>query len=158
MVMPNEHDRKLGEPFSIGENAPERYPAVSPVGTTMPRHLAAILDYVISAILGVLVAKQFPDDWLVVQAICLVTVHLVYFLVCEIIFSATPGKLLMGLKILAYNGNRCSPKQALIRILFRLIEVNPLLLGALPAAARIIATRDKQRFGDKVADTIVVFR
>jgi uncharacterized RDD family membrane protein YckC len=41
---------------------------------------------------------------------------------------------------------------------FRLIETNPLLLGAIPAAARIVMTRDKQRFGDKVADTIVVFR
>ena len=120
--------------------------------------MAAILDNVLAAILGVLLAKQLPEEWLVSQAVCVVATYFAYYLFFEILFSATPGKMLMGLRILAYNGDRCSRKQIFIRTLFRFLEVNPLLLGALPAAVRIVASRDKQRFGDKVADTIVVFR
>lgn len=142
----------------IGQNKLERCPRVSPAGTALPRHMAAILDNIIAAIVGVLVAKLLPEDWIVTQAICLAMFYLAYYFVFEIFFSATPGKFILGLKIIAYNGDRCSIKQILIRTLFRTVEVNPLLLGALPAAARILMSRDKQRFGDKVADTIVVFR
>ena len=157
-MIPNLNPANSEHFVRIDQDKLERRPAVSPAGTTMPRHMAAILDNVFAAIVGVLVAKQCPEDWLVAQATCLVTLYLAYYLFFEILFSATPGKLLLGLKILAYNGDRCSLKQILIRTVFRIIEVNPILLGALPAAARIVASRDKQRFGDKLADTIVVFR
>ena len=157
-LVSNENPHDFKDSVLVGQNKLERHPAVSPAGTTVPRHMAAIIDNVFAAILGVLVAQQFPDDWVVPQAICLAVLYFAYYLLFEILFSATPGKLLMGLKILAYNGEQCSRKQILIRTLFRIVEVNPILLGALPAAARIVTSRDKQRFGDKVADTIVVFR
>jgi uncharacterized RDD family membrane protein YckC len=38
----------------------------------------------------------------------------------------------------------------------RLVEVNPLLLGALPAGISILATERKQRIGDLQAGTVVV--
>lgn len=141
-----------------GAENPERVPAISPIGTTMPRHMAAIIDSVLAAFLGVLAAKQLSDDWPVAQGICVFITYLAYFQIFEMLLSATPGKFLMGLKIIGYDGKKCSTRQILVRTLFRLLEVNPFLFGAIPAAARIIVTRDKQRFGDKFADTVVVFR
>jgi len=137
---------------------PKPLPGVSPIGTTMARHIAAVLDNVLSAVLSIVVAKQLPTDWIALQIVTMVVVYLGYYFVFESLLSTTPGKLLTGLKILSFDGERCTVKQILIRTSFRLLEVNPFLLGGLPAAARIVCTRDKQRFGDKLAGTIVVFR
>ncbi|MCA9131453.1 MAG: RDD family protein, partial [Planctomycetales bacterium] len=70
----------------------------------------------------------------------------------------TPGKYFAGLTIRDFDGGRCSFRQTIVRTLFRVIEVNPILLGGIPAAASILWSRDKQRFGDKVARTVVVPR
>jgi uncharacterized RDD family membrane protein YckC len=43
-----------------------------------------------------------------------------------------------------------------VRTLFRLIEVNPILAGGLPAGIAVIATRGKQRLGDMAAGTYVL--
>jgi uncharacterized RDD family membrane protein YckC len=155
---PDRNQNQFRDSVPTFEESNARRPAVSPVGTNLPRHMAAILDVMLTAILGVLIAQQFPEEWLVPQAICLIVFYVAYFMFFEIVFGTTPGKWLLGLKVLSFDGTRCTPKQVTIRTLFRLIETNPLLLGAIPAAARIVMTRDKQRFGDKVADTIVVFR
>jgi uncharacterized RDD family membrane protein YckC len=136
----------------------ERRPAISPHGTLVPRHIAASLDSFFAFLTCIIVAKQFPEDWSVLPVVAAFFTYLGYFLFSEAALSATPGKLLLGLKILGYNGEPCSMKQILIRTLFRLFEVNPFLLNGVPAAIRIISTRDKQRFGDYVADTVVVFR
>jgi uncharacterized RDD family membrane protein YckC len=136
----------------------ERQPAISPHGTLVPRHIAAVLDSFLAFVTCIIVAKQFPEHWSVLPVIAAFFAYLGYYLFSEAGLCATPGKFLMGLKIVGYNGERPTFKQILIRTLFRLVEVNPFLLGALPAAARIIGSRDKQRFGDYVADTVVVFR
>jgi uncharacterized RDD family membrane protein YckC len=44
----------------------------------------------------------------------------------------------------------------LIRSGLRIFEVNPLLLGGLPAGLVIIASQRKQRIGDLLAGTVVV--
>ncbi len=149
---------KVAELTELSQSEPERRPALSPAGTIMPRHLAAIFDNILAAVVGAIVAKQLPADWRVAQAICLLMVYYGYFFFLEKLMSTTPGKLFMGLKIVSYDGEACSWRQIFIRTIFRMIEVNPLLLGAIPAAARILASRDRQRFGDYFADTIVVLR
>lgn len=63
-----------------------------------------------------------------------------------------------GLVVRDFSGGRSSFRQTLVRTLFRILEVTPAFLGLAPAAASIIWSRNKQRFGDKVAGTIVVFR
>ncbi len=84
--------------------------------------------------------------------------YLAYFLIFEALFCTTPAKFMNGLVVRDFHGGRCSFRQTLVRTLFRVLEVNPALLGFLPAAARIILFRNKQRFGDKAAGTVVVFR
>jgi uncharacterized RDD family membrane protein YckC len=109
-------------------------------------------------VLAIVIAKQLPDDMPLWQAGAMVAVYLGFYLTCEAAFSATPGKLLTGLRVMSFDGSRCSVKQAVIRTLFRVVEVNPFVLGGLPAAAQILWTRNKQRLGDRCAGTVVVFR
>jgi len=54
------------------------------------------------------------------------------------------------------DGSPCDWKAALIRGALRLVEVNPILLGGLPAGLAIIASARKQRIGDMLAGTLVV--
>ncbi|MFT7630604.1 MAG: putative RDD family membrane protein YckC [Mariniblastus sp.] len=135
----------------------DEVPYVSPQGATLARHIAGILDNLIACVLAVIIVKQMDAPSVPLQAIAVVTVYLGYYFLFESITSRSMGKLLTGLKVIDFDGERCSLKQTCIRTLFRLLEVNPFLLGALPAAVRIIGSRNKQRFGDKVAGTVVVF-
>lgn len=133
-------------------------PEDSPHGTTVPRHLAAVGDNVLAIVGSVIIMKQFPNSLVAIQVAAMVISYLAYYLFFETIFCTTPGKYFTGLTIRDFDGGRCSFRQALIRTLFRIIEVNPLVLGGLPAAACILWSRDKQRLGDKVAGTVVVPR
>lgn len=133
-------------------------PADSPQGTTMPRHIAGLLDNLLAFIVSIICAKQLPDTLPILQILVMVGSYLGYFLLFESVFCTTPGKFMNGLVVRDFNGGPCSFRQTVVRTLFRILEVNPALLGFLPAAARILWSRNKQRFGDKVAGTVVVFR
>ncbi|MHB0961523.1 MAG: RDD family protein [Pirellulaceae bacterium] len=131
-------------------------PAVSTVNTLLPRHLAAIFDNLIAMVLGVLAAKSVAEDLPALQLLALVAAYLAYYLLLEGLTSRTPGKLITGLAVTQFNGARCTWRQSLIRTGFRILEVNPILLGFMPAAVSIVFSRYHQRIGDKVAETIVV--
>lgn len=135
-----------------------RAPADSPQGTTMPRHIAGVFDNVLAWILSMVAAKQLPDSNVALQILVAVVAYLGYFFLFESLICSTPAKFINGLVIRNFDGGRCSSRQILIRTLFRLLEVNPAFLGFTPAAISIIWSRHKQRFGDKVAGTVVVFR
>jgi uncharacterized RDD family membrane protein YckC len=66
------------------------------------------------------------------------------------------GKYFQGLIVRKLDGGRCDWRAALIRGGLRIIEVNPLLLGGLPAGLFVISTDRKQRLGDMLAGTVVV--
>jgi hypothetical protein len=44
----------------------------------------------------------------------------------------------------------------MLRTLLRVIEVNPILLGALPAGIMLLVTKRRQRLGDLLAGTVVI--
>lgn len=131
-------------------------PTISTTDTIVPRHIAAIIDSIVALVLGVMAAKAVAEDAPLIQSLVFVATYLGYFLLCEGFLARTPGKLLTGLVIVQYDGRRCTWGQTLIRTGFRLLEVNPLLLGAIPAALSIIFSKRHQRFGDRTAGTIVV--
>ncbi|HBV63414.1 MAG TPA: hypothetical protein DEF45_10375 [Rhodopirellula sp.] len=133
-------------------------PEDSPQGTTIRRHVAAVGDNVLAILFSVLIAKQFPDSVFGLQVIAMVASYLGYYLIFEAVFCTTPGKYLTGLTIRNFDGGSCSFRQTLVRTVCRLVEVNPFVLGGLPAAASILWSRDKQRLGDKLARTVVVPR
>jgi len=132
-------------------------PYISPLGTTLARHIASGVDNILMGVLAIVLIKQIDEDNIPLQAIVMVVTYLGYFFISEWLTSRTIGKLMTGLKVVDFDGDRCTMQQAGIRTLFRLLEVNPFLLGGLPAAVRIIFSRNKQRFGDKFARTVVVF-
>jgi uncharacterized RDD family membrane protein YckC len=131
-------------------------PAVSTDNTVLPRHIAALMDNAIALLLCVVAAKSVAEDMPVVQLLISVTVYLGYYFVFESLVSRTPGKLLTGLVVIQFDGRRCTWRQTLIRTCIRVLEANPVVLGALPAAICILSSKHHQRFGDKVARTIVV--
>lgn len=133
-------------------------PAISPQGTTQARHIAASLDLVLAMFLSVVPAQQIDEHHLPLQLTVAIATFLGYYFLLELLFGRTAGKMLTGLKVVDFNGGRCSFGQTFVRTLLRLLEVNPLLLGGLPAAVQIIWSRNKQRLGDRLAGTVVVYQ
>jgi uncharacterized RDD family membrane protein YckC len=133
------------------------YTSLSTVDTVRARHLAAGMDTCLAMVLAVVAAKSVSDNKPILQALVLVLVFFSYYLVFELLFSRTPGKFVTGLVVVELDGSRCTWRQILIRTAFRFLEVNPLLLGGIPAACSILFSQHHQRFGDKVAETLVVY-
>ena len=125
-------------------------------GTVLPRHLAAIVDNFLAIVAAIVAVKATNEEWPILQGVVLVLVYFGYYLVFELAFSRTPGKILTGLIVVPVDGGRCNWRQTLIRTGMRFLEVNPMLFRAAPAAVCIIFSRNHQRIGDRVACTLVV--
>lgn len=133
-----------------------RTPGISPGSTIFPRYIAANFDFLLAAIFMLLALKVNPVDYRPLHVAVAVLAFLAYYFIFESLFSRTPGKLLMGLVVRKFDGGKCGWREAAIRTGFRVVEVNPLLLGALPACVMILISKNRQRLGDKLADTVVV--
>lgn len=81
---------------------------------------------------------------------------LLYFPIMEGLWGRTLGKLLTGLKVVDKNGRAPGIGRAALRTVLRLLEVNPILLGGVPAGIAVLCTKRKQRLGGLVADTYVL--
>ncbi len=79
-----------------------------------------------------------------------------YFLILEHTFGRTLGKLICRVRIVNASGSFPKLSQAMIRTLFRILEVNPALLGGVPAGIVVLASKKRQRLGDMVAKTFVL--
>lgn len=154
----------LGEPVQFTEARINDNDA-GRIGTTRPeRYLAAACDNLLAVFLVIYVAAEMserigPVKTTAVKAgigFGVLGVYFVYFLVFEALFSTTPGKLLCGLQVRRLDDSKCGFRGALIRTATRLLEVNPMLLGCLPAALIVHSSVRKQRWGDFLAGTIVV--
>src|SRR5262245_21866864 len=122
------------------------------------RWFAAVVDNFPAMILALVVAPQAVGygnaaAWAAGRA-----AYFGYYFVSEVLFRNTLGKWFMGLCIRQTSGERCTRAQLSIRSLFRIVEVNPILLGDLPAAVSILISKRKQRLGDLVAGTVVISR
>jgi len=79
-----------------------------------------------------------------------------YYFIQEAITGYTIGKYILRIKVVDINFAPPGFKKSLIRNLIRLIEINPLLLGGLPAGIAVIESKKNQRIGDRVAKTYVL--
>ena len=120
------------------------------------RFLASICDNLLAAIIAVAVVSVVGGTGEVIRGSIAVAAYLAYFFLSEGLMGATPGKFLFGLRVKRTSGEPASWLQTAIRTLCRLIEVNPILIGSLPACIFIAATPRHQRLGDLLAGTIVV--
>jgi len=124
--------------------------------TSKERLIAVFIDHILAFGLMMFIVALVPESFTVLKAVLFFLVYLGYFVVLEALWSRTLGKFFQGLVVRKLDGSRCDWKAALIRGGLRLLEVNPLLLGGLPAGIAIISTERKQRIGDILAGTVVV--
>lgn len=120
------------------------------------RLLALFIDHLIAFALMMFAVAFVPESLPLLKAVFFFFIYLAYFVVLEALWSRTLGKFVQGLVVRKLDGNRCDWRAALIRGSLRIVEVNPLLLGGLPAGLVIIASERKQRIGDLLAGTVVV--
>jgi uncharacterized RDD family membrane protein YckC len=123
---------------------------------TKARFFAFFVDQLLSLGLMILAAALVPPEYPGARWTVFIAVYVAYFLVLEAVWSRTPGKFFQGLVIRHLDGTRCGWQAALIRFVCRIVEINPLLLGGLPAGIAILCTKRRQRIGDLLAGTVVV--
>lgn len=118
--------------------------------------MAAGIDQTAAFILAVVAAQTLPEHAYILKGIVAAAVLFAYYLIPEGLSGRTLGKLCAGIVVVQMDGTRITWRQAIVRTVFRLIDVNPFLLGALPGVLSIVLSQHRQRFGDRVAGTVVV--
>ena len=96
-----------------------------------------------------------PHDYTLAGVVLILT-YFGYFLFCEALWARTPGKMLFDLRVRRLDGAVPGLKEAFIRTVLRLVEANPLLLGAIPAGLAVSFSKRRQRLGDRLAGTVVM--
>jgi len=120
------------------------------------RYFAAIVDNA-AAIIFALVAAQFlPIRHDMTRGLSAYFFYLAYYGLLEAAFATTPGKWYFDLRVVQQDGRPCTAWQAVLRSAGRILDANPLFLGATPAAVLIWCTRGRQHLGDLIAHTYVV--
>ena len=133
----------------------------NPLSLLVLRAVGAQIDILVILMLlilppSLLGKEQLSDQvWGYIVLFWLVALIL-YFVVFEALWGRTLGKLITGTVVIDRNGRAPGFAKALTRTVLRLIEVNPLLIGGLPAGIALLMTTRHQRLGDLLAGTYVV--
>ncbi len=80
----------------------------------------------------------------------------VYYVVLEGCTGRTFGKLVCRIVVVGPDGRAPGLRRGAIRTLVRLVDVNPLLAGGIPAGIAALVTESRQRLGDLAAGTYVL--
>jgi len=99
---------------------------------------------------------EAPPKFLLGWTLALV-IHVIYCGVFEALWRATPGKRLLGCTLLNEAGRSAALRQVIIRNAVRLLELSP-YLQIWPLLLMVFFTRNSQRLGDILAQTLVVER
>ena len=100
------------------------------------------------ALLGNATYQRLLPLWIVLAAL--------YFPVTEGLTGRSLGKLATRTIVVNARGEKPGVGAAIVRTLLRLLEVNPLLLGGVPAGLVAVASKTRQRLGDVAAKTYVL--
>ena len=121
------------------------------------RFLAAQIDHVLGVVLFLAVGMNLASPIGNIGAgLAALATYMCFYFVPEWMFGATIGKAVFALRVRDLSGKRCTARQIAVRTVWRLLEVNPLLLGAVPAGIAILSSSRGQRIGDWFANTAVV--
>lgn len=127
-----------------------------------PRMAAGLLDFVVLALLGLVMTILFgetnTEDGIEVSLsgvpfVVYVLLSLGYYFGLEATSGQTLGKRLAGIKVVSLDGGPPSPGQVLVRTLLRFIDGFAFYLVAVLVIA---VTPNDQRIGDLAARTTVV--
>jgi uncharacterized RDD family membrane protein YckC len=81
--------------------------------------------------------------------------EVIYFVICETLMRGrSPGKLMVGLRVVQRGGRPLDLRASLLRNLLRIVDVLP--AQYLVGLVAMVASNDYQRLGDRVADTLVI--
>jgi uncharacterized RDD family membrane protein YckC len=154
-----------GLPPALSAQAATRAQTVAeranPVSLLVLRAIGAQIDILVILMLLIvptaILGKEHLSDrvWDYIIVFWLVAL-IAYFVVFEALWGRTLGKLVTGTIVIDRDGRAPGFTKAIARTLLRLIEVNPLLIGGLPAGIALLVTKRHQRMGDLLAGTYVV--
>jgi len=119
---------------------------------------ATIIDFVFLYLLMMVcvgLTRTLSDD--IKVTVCLFVVSS-YYLFLEGLTGVTVGKMMAGIRVVGEEGDKPSFSQGIVRTTLRVLEVNPLLFGGVPAGIVVARSRKKQRLGDMLACTYVVYK
>jgi uncharacterized RDD family membrane protein YckC len=138
---------------------PEGVELELPLGGLGSRFTAGLIDFTLKGVLvlaGVLLASLAGGDvaGVIVFAAGVFFAMVVYDVLFEVRAGGrTPGKRVLGLRVVMADGGAVGLRASAVRNLLRLIEGLP--LSYLPAIVCILLTRNNQRLGDLAAGTVV---
>ncbi len=152
---------------------PENLELRLPLAGFGPRFLAAFIDYVIEVVaisvlalivilIGVATASfsgEGAEDsimlFLVLGIVIYVGATLGYFVAFEWLWNGqTPGKRIAGIRVVRRGGLPLTFREVMLRNLFRLLDMLP--SNGFAGLISFFATKNQQRLGDLVADTVVI--
>ena len=140
-----------------------------PVATAGSRGLAQAIDLVFVLVLQALVllicfvgsmalaglGSRVGDVLLAIGLISVFLIQWGYFVAFELVWEGqTPGKKLLGLRVVDEAGGRAALTQLVIRNLLRVIDFLPMFYGS--GILVMLSTGRGQRIGDLAAGTLVV--
>jgi uncharacterized RDD family membrane protein YckC len=108
------------------------------------------LDYLLRVLFDTSIGGRGDTPWSLVAAIAWV---FVYVVVTTTIAGRTPGKGIVGLRVVTAAGYTVTPGKVLLRTIMIPVAVMPLCLGLLP----ILLSRTRRGLQDLVARTAVVY-
>jgi uncharacterized RDD family membrane protein YckC len=82
----------------------------------------------------------------------------IYFVVLEWRFAATIGKAIMGIRVVAQDGQPPPLDKVLIRNAMRVVDAFPYFIPYLVGLITMGESRGRQRLGDKAAGTMVIHK
>ena len=127
------------------------------------RALAAIGDFVVLALFGIAYGLAFGKSAAEgygftvdgTPAAIMYVIFFAYFIVTEALWSATPAKLLLDMRVVREaDGARIGWGESLIRNALRVVDIFPALY--LVGFFFAVSSPKTQRLGDRVARTVVI--
>lgn len=138
---------------------PEGIELSMPVAGPVPRALAWLIDLLIRGILLLFIAMLLGALREIGAAALILSAFLLEWLFpawCEVRFAgATPGKKIIGLRVLHDDGTPVRWPAAMTRNLLRAVDFLPFLYGF--GLGAMLMNRDFKRLGDLAAGTLVVY-
>jgi uncharacterized RDD family membrane protein YckC len=128
------------------------------------RAVAYILDTILKVLamfsLYYIVLNSMVSVWgnkgTFIAIVVLGIIYTGYHAILEFVMSGkTPGKMVMGLRVLKSDGSKISLLDSLIRNILRIVDIMP--YGYMVAMVVMFFEKNNRRVGDLVADTIVIY-
>ena len=131
------------------------YPLQARMASVTARGGAWLVDILLSVVVAVLVAAAVGVVSDALAAVVFLLVLVGWYVAPEAVWGQTPGKRLVGISVVDTNGNEISAGDAVMRNITKLLGGSSLLF-ILVGVVLIADSRDNQRLGDRMADTLVV--